>query len=238
MKKEELKNRAIELTHKGLEAGKKAGELISEKVSELAHKFAESGEQHMAMKRCESGHYYDAGKHPACPMCKGAAAAPVNEPPPAGKPLEKVAVSSAPQPIGAQTVALMVKEHGVDPVVGWFVCVQGPDKGKDFRIRSEKNFIGRSPDSDVALATDETISRENHASVVFTPKKHTFKLVPGAGRGLVYLNGDEVLQPTDLKKGDRVELGKSALVFVPFAGELYDWDNMQEEEPKKKKSAS
>ena len=33
-----------------------------------------------------------------------------------------------------------------DPVVEWLVCIDGPEKGRDYRIRSGNNYIGRSQD--------------------------------------------------------------------------------------------
>ena len=77
----------------------------------------------------------------------------------------------------------------MDPVVGWLVCLAGPDRGKDFRLHAEKNFIGRAPNMDVCVAGDETVSRERHAMVIFDPKTAgqsdpytRFDLPGGAGR--------------------------------------------------------
>ncbi len=123
-----------------------------------------------------------------------------------------------------KTVSLIHKKAGIDPVVGWFVCVEGVDRGRDFRIRSEKNFVGRSESMDVCIPGDETVSRENHAIVSFNPKNRQFKLHPGDSRGLVYLNGEEVDSPAPLKAGDHVELGQTKLLFVPLCGESFSWE--------------
>lgn len=45
-----------------------------------------------------------------------------------------------------QTIALVQKEMGIDPVVGWLVCISGAEKGRDYRIHSDNNFIGRGGD--------------------------------------------------------------------------------------------
>ena len=50
------------------------------------------------------------------------------------------------------TVALVSKSSGIDPVCGWLVCVEGPDKGRDFRIKTERNFIGRSTSMDIVIS--------------------------------------------------------------------------------------
>lgn len=191
------------------------------------------GGSHMSMTRCESGHYYDSARHSACPTCNASASqsSPTKAPAAKGKPgaaIHTIPVTdnrASNQMIGDQTVAIVMKEHGFDPVVGWLVCTKGPDRGQDYRVRAEKNFIGRSPQMDIAITGDATISRENHISISFNPKKNSFKLIPGETRGLVYLNEEELVGPTDLKKGDKIGLGESELVFVPFAGEYFEWSS-------------
>jgi pSer/pThr/pTyr-binding forkhead associated (FHA) protein len=107
--------------------------------------------------------------------------------------------------------------------VGWLVCVAGPDRGKDFRIKMEKNFIGRSPAMDICLS-DAAVSREKHAAVVFDPKKRTFWLLPGDSQGLVYVNDELVHSPSTLKQHDKIELGETKLLFVPYPLEEFPWE--------------
>jgi len=191
------------------------------------------------MTRCPEGHFYDPAKHSACPWCAlprdmGAAdqktrpmrpEAPVVTPPlmpGAGSP------PHAPTPppnatvrVGASAIAGIKKE----PVAGWLVCLEGPDRGRDYRLRMEKNFIGRAPHMDVVLDGDDSVSRERHAIVIFDPKKKTFWALPGEASGLVYLNGDIVNSPAQMKADDILEIGKTKLVLVPFCGDRYSWLN-------------
>jgi len=197
----------------------------------------------MAMKRCNNGHFYDDTKHSVCPFCGvqnldlsvtmpvrnpagGAApgAAPgMTQAKPAAPVVEKTVAKSRAAVNDGKTVGIMRNNLGFDPVVGWLVCVDGPEVGRDYRLRSEKNFIGRLASMDVSIAGDDSISRSNHAAVSFDPKNNTFKLYPGDGHGLVYLNGNELCAPENLKRGDVIELGKTTLVFVPFCGEGFKW---------------
>src|SRR5665647_2810493 len=89
-------------------------------------------------------------------------------------------------PEEGRTVAVDMKKAGIDPVVGWLVCIKGPSRGRDYRIRSGRNGIGRSEAMDVQIAGDDTVSRENHAFLVYEPRKRIFSIRPGDGRGLVY----------------------------------------------------
>ena len=204
----------------------------------------------MSMKRCSNGHFYDDTKYANCPFCEmggamnGGAAAGVTmplsrinqqqngaamqggfqqpvtpTPPPSEKTVEKRNANNT----DGKTVGLMRGSMGFDPVVGWLVCINGPDVGKDYRLRSEKNFIGRAANMDVAIQSDNGIARQNHAVVSYNPKKNNFILYPGEGHGLVYLNGDEVYVPTEIKTGDCIELGNSELILVQLCGEGFRW---------------
>jgi hypothetical protein len=136
-------------------------------------------------------------------------------------------------PEEGRTVAVDMKKVGIDPVVGWLVCIKGPSRGKDYRIRSGRNGIGRSEAMDVQITGDNTVSRENHAFLVYEPRKRIFSIRPGDGRGLVYLNGDEVVQASDIKGYDVIELGETQLMFVPLCNEKFSWDQEKEEPAEK-----
>lgn len=168
----------------------------------------------MSMKRCENGHFYDTDKHSSCPWCGVAVEAESGK----TKPLRE----SRPADPGV-TKALHREPSGISPVVGWLICVDGPDRGRDYRLHSEKNFIGRSSNMDVSIASDESISREKHAAVTFEPKKRIFWLLPGEASGLVYLNEEVVNTPVELKARDIIELGKTKLMFFPFCDEKFQW---------------
>lgn len=183
----------------------------------------------MKLIRCDRGHYYDSQQHSSCPSCGvsglelQAATQVKSSPPEASVPLTRAYGQNDRGEVGV-TVAMVRKKIGIDPVVGWLVCVQGPEKGRDYRVRSERNGIGRGADMAISIAGDEAISRENHAFISFNPRKGTFRIAPGDGRGMTYLNGEEVDVPMPLEAYDRIELGQSELVFVPLCGERFSWE--------------
>lgn len=192
----------------------------------------------MTMKRCEKGHYYDSAKHSMCVACGvpdldvGLTRPVVNvqqaatwKTPTAHDDGQTVrqGMSKVGSRDAGETVAIVKKMAGIDPVVGWLVCVGGVDKGRDFRIRCEKNFIGRSEKMDIQISGDNTISRENHAVVSFNPKNKIFKIHPGEGRGMVYLNNSVVDTPQEIKSYDEIEIGQTKLMFIPFCGEAFQW---------------
>ena len=111
------------------------------------------------------------------------------------------------------------------PVVGWLVCVDGPAKGRDYRIHAQKNWIGRAPHMDICISGDNCISSEEGAFIAYDPKKKFFHFAPGRGRNLMYLNDDVLLTPVVLKPYDILTIGETKLMFVPLCGERFDWDD-------------
>lgn len=206
----------------------------------------------MEMRKCPNGHYYDASMYSECPYCdnmtSGGATMPLEGMTLAGSsdglktmPLAGSGMTGATMPLDSgktmalgqafskadpdegRTVALIKEEKGIDPVVGWFVCIEGSEKGRDYRIHSDNNHIGRSDSMDICIRGDETISRENHATVSFDSMDGTFYFSPGEGRAIARMNGKAIFQTQELKPYDRVTIGKTELVFIPLCGESFHW---------------
>jgi len=105
------------------------------------------------------------------------------------------------------------------------VCIDGPERGKDYKLKSEKNFIGRSEDMHVYIAGDTFISRRNHAVISYNPKQRNFMLIPGEGTGIIYANEEAIYSPTELSAYDVIEMGKSKFIFIPLCGQHFEWEN-------------
>ena len=116
-----------------------------------------------------------------------------------------------------------VEVGAVRPVTGWLVCVEGVEKGKDFRLHSDMNYVGRSKTNDVVLANDPTVSRERHAMIAYDNRGKMFFFAPANGSSLVRQNGRPVLSTVELKAGDRLEIGEGIYLFVPLCGEEFEW---------------
>jgi hypothetical protein len=137
--------------------------------------------------------------------------------------------TSAPQRSGVGaagvTVGAFSKSTAFDPVVGWLVCVKGVNKGRDYRLHSDLNKVGRDPSMDVCLEGDDTVSRENHCQIAFSPRSKAFNVVPGDGRNLIYRNGRDVLTATELQAYDCLDIGEGSFLFIPFCSDRFDWDS-------------
>lgn len=190
------------------------------------------------MIQCNAGHFFDESKHSGCPYCgipidlgTPRPTVPVTGPlaPAAADSAKTIplrpaaAAQTAPTPPPGATRRLVEEELGIDPVVGWLVCIDGPDRGRDYRIRSENNFLGRDSSNHIAIAGDDTISRQKHATVAFEPNERAFWLLPGGGTGLTYRNGKMVVAPVQLQARDIVRMGKTSLMLVPFVDTDFSW---------------
>lgn len=111
----------------------------------------------------------------------------------------------------------------IDPVVGWLACVSGPNQGEDWRLVVGRNSIGRGDDLQVNLSSDNAVSRDVQGIISFDPRSKAFMLIPGSGRGLIYLNGEQVFTATPIKAHDKIEAGKSELLFIPLVTDKFSW---------------
>src|SRR5262249_23182140 len=131
----------------------------------------------MAMVQCENKHFYDDSKHTHCPHCPvpglkdvkipGTQAAPTKRPAVPQTEAASAPGSAAPVRGGGSgerggaagvTVGAFLKQQHFEPVVGWLVCIKGPNKGRDYRLHSDVNKLGRAPNMDVCVEGDQTIS--------------------------------------------------------------------------------
>lgn len=206
----------------------------------------------MTLVKCPNGHYYDSSRFGNnCPHCGMSGAAsigadqttvPLNipdAPQPANAVTEPLTVS---QPVVSQPANVTVPIVSDDdrtlpvtadmldgmvekpaPVVGWLVCTDGVNKGTDYRLHQGRNFIGRSPEMDVCILGDNTVSRSSHAIVVYDPRSNVYLAQPGSSKELFYVNDKLVLNPVELKTMDMLNIGDTKLMFVPLCGEQFHW---------------
>lgn len=179
----------------------------------------------MAIIECGQGHLYDTDQYDVCPYCNGGGNV-IDFGSRAGG---EIGATVAPdgymkrQREEDKTVGVLNKKMHIEPVVGWLVCIKGPDKGKDYRIWAKNNTIGRSGEMDICIKGDDTISRENHARLAYDEKHNNFHLIPAENTNNIYLNDEPVYVPTKLDAYDCIEFGNSKLVFLPFCSEKFTW---------------
>lgn len=109
------------------------------------------------------------------------------------------------------------------------MCIEGETLGDSFNLKSGKNFIGRNIDNDIVITGDNGISREKHAVIVYDPKSRKFLVQPGMSSELFYVNDSVILQAEAINQRDVIQLGKTKLMFMPFCGENFTWDDYVKE---------
>ena len=164
----------------------------------------------MTLTRCGSGHFYDEDKFDRCPHCM------------ASRQIENETVALFRN--NDVTIATSNKAIGIDPVVGWLVCVEGTHLGEDFRLRSGRNAIGRATGMDVSIVGDSSVSRENHAFVIYDPQTVRFTALPGNPDALCYLNENPLLSAALLEVGDVLAVGATRLMFFPCCTSSFHWN--------------
>lgn len=127
-----------------------------------------------------------------------------------------------------RTMAKVQYDLNMDPVVGWLVAVSGPEKGRDYRIHSDNNYIGRADSMDVCIRADDAISRERHAIISYDTRERLFYFAPGSGRSIIRVNGKAVLTMVELQAYDEIEIGMTKLLFIPLCGEKFEWSKKDE----------
>ena len=113
-------------------------------------------------------------------------------------------------------------DGGVEPVVGWLVCIDGPSRGSDYRLHAGYNYIGRE-EGDVRIGGDQQISRRSHAMIAFDDVDAVYFVGPSAGRNLIKVNGKTVLNAVELNNYDVITIGTSKMIFVALCGEHFNW---------------
>lgn len=174
----------------------------------------------MNVIRCSRGHFYDADQFATCPHCMPSMAQ-------SNETVSFTPVNDMQKTTGIQdfekTTSFFQEKAGLEPVVGWLVCTAGEHYGKDFRLKSGRNFIGRARTMDIALEKEQSVSRERHAAIVYEPKLNIFLVQPGDSSALFYLNGNVVLTPTQVNKNDRLQLGNTELMLIPCCDPSFEW---------------
>lgn len=201
------------------------------------------------IKRCSNGHWYDTSVNKTCPHCKQESEKlkiGLND---VEEDDHTISIAEAGLSLGDElstvigsTVGVSINKDAdfeydddktisfgffgmgdVQPVTGWLVCMTGEERGKDYRLHMGKNFIGRSPAMDVVLVDDKTISREKHCSVIYDPKEDMFYLST-EGSNFVYLNEELLETAKELKENDKIRIGHTTLIFIPFSRGKRRWE--------------
>lgn len=118
--------------------------------------------------------------------------------------------------------------------VGWVLVTEGEGRGECFSLEAGMSQIGRAEDQAIQLDFgDNSISRVNHAAIVYDTETHSFILGHGGKKNIVRLNGKPVISNETLTTADEIKIGETTLRFVALCTEEFNWadhDNASEEQ--------
>lgn len=149
-----------------------------------------------------------------------APAAPVTVAPAA--PIVPAAVAPA---VAAAPVASQTSKPAKTKPVAFMVCIAGGNLGDSYTVAEGRNYIAGGSDADIKLNKDPSVSVDCHSVVTYNPSNNKFTLSAGTGRGITYLNGEQIDVSAELSSGDKIKVGSSELLFVPVCTDKFKWDD-------------
>lgn len=165
------------------------------------NEIVESQQKPSGLSKCIEGHLFPHRLHGnLCPYCN----------------LVVENIAGTPIPINEKLIP-------PKPVVGWLVCISGAEKGKEYRLVMEKNFIGKATDMHIRILSDNKIKVRDHGFVAYDPLKRKFMLV--ASTGVMMINNEIIVEPTQLSEGDIITLGSSQFKLVMFCKDHIHWES-------------
>lgn len=191
----------------------------------------------MPKVRCEDNkHDYNTDQNSKCPYCRAvpktrqvaspgvqalrspAETRPVNQ---GGQTPRSPAETRPAPPVGGGGTIREPKLR-FSPPVGWLVCTDGADKGKDYRIIHGRNLIGRGGNSNIRIIRDMAVSDQEHAELMYdNDDGFLFRHLKGAS--LAKVNGKSAREFVKIKRGDVIQVGQTMLLFVPLCDENFSW---------------
>jgi len=115
---------------------------------------------------------------------------------------------------GPRTV---LQEDVSKPIGGWFVVLRSREVPpyREIPLFEGNNMIGRLPDLGPQCLTD-SLASEQHARIVVD--KASCTLIDMGSKNGVTVNNQKIATHR-LKRGDRVKIGKTTMVFIPLPDE-------------------
>lgn len=110
--------------------------------------------------------------------------------------------------------------------VGWLVCINGVQKGRDYRLCRGFNRLGGSDKMDIAVKGDPKLGDFVSCAIVYDDKSNEFFAVKQEDEN-VFLNEESLKGAVKLTSGDRIKAGDSEFEFIAFCREGRSWDSYE-----------
>lgn len=163
----------------------------------------------MRLIKCENGHVYDADKLKNCPHCQGIVKNIEEDVDTYGK-----GQADVPTEVSAKRGDVSDTDIDMRKNVGLMVETSGKNVGKAFTIYEGMNRIGRAGNMEVSLSSEDTVSRNGHAEIVY--ESGCFEIYAVKEDRKVYVNGAPICGPVELKDRDVIGIGECEFSFIIY----------------------
>lgn len=169
----------------------------------------------MKLTKCSNNHYYNADKLPYCPHCINIET---------GVPLKNLSGMNQAD-VGTESAEHIVEstDSFQRKTVGWLVCVEGNMVGESFILYDRENYIGRSPNMNICLSKEPTVSRDNHACITYDKNTNCLSITPGVRNYTVLLNDLLLTDTQPLSDRNLIQLGDCVLLYVALCDKNFSW---------------
>ena len=185
----------------------------------------------MGIQTCqENGHKYDDSEDSQCPYCPGKTEVINTQSSDGSSNNDKTAVMSDQPMVGDNTEVVStpsasdrtaihkpVEEVQTDSdpgssgrkLVGWLVSFSWNKEGQDHQLREGKTTIGADGQCDVRVPDGEVSS--HHATILY--RNETFRIKDEFSTNGTHIDGNEIVDQTELEDGNTITLGKTDFLF-------------------------
>ncbi len=94
----------------------------------------------------------------------------------------------------------------------WVQVINGRQEGRIYLLSHARSRLGLDERAEIGIFGDALVARR-HAEIESTPQGFVIHPLAAQGPGSTRLNGESILGPRSLGDGDRIEVGRTVLVF-------------------------
>lgn len=171
----------------------------------------------MNLVKCPNNHIYNADHYPSCPECANRKTNKDNIDIPDTN-QHDINTDTIVRPVESFN---LIKDH---KPVGWLVCIEGAEYGKEFPLHVGDNTIGRGANMDITLPNDKEISRYIHAKICYDNQKIQYSIDVNQDANAVSINGSTINNSsTILNDRDRIKIGSMTFIFIALCGKDFVW---------------
>ena len=167
----------------------------------------------MQLTKCENGHIYNMEKFRSCPHCSRLEPVDRLTSDTYGHNQADVETAIAEESVKGEVGVIIEKR-----VVGMLIVTAGEMKGAGFLLKEGSNSIGRSSNMDVALISEPTVSRKQHAVIEYADDRYVIKVMDKDRN--VYVDGKLIIRSEELSDRAVIGLGDCSLTLIE-AGSIW-----------------